>query len=833
MKEKVTFIGHIQQDSKRIQLLKDHLINSKLLAESYAKDLGLPHVAGLSAMVHDLGKYRLEFQRYINDPDGKRGSVDHSTFGALFIKQKIEEFLKKYQGNPTYLLWFGEIIENAILSHHNTLGLKDYVDLDLHSPFIKRMERYNSDNKIMQELSEATDNFYLEVIDEHDFNDYFVKAFNEFKNVIKKSREEHILDNLYFISTYIYSCLLDADRTDTATFCLNQSAKQYNYSEIFKNYYCKLRKSLLAMNKNSSSKFNLLRQEMSNECDDFANNPDGVYRLSIPTGGGKTLSGMRYALKHAVLTKKKHIFCILPYITIIEQNANVYRKFLNGNELDGRNILEFHSNVTNEIVKDEDESSNILSLAEANFDSPITVTTTVQFLNCIYGSGTSNRRRFHNLCNSILIFDEVQKLPSKCLAMFNKVVNFFSEIGKSTIVLCTATQPALSSMKNSTSLNLSDNAEIIKDLSARSAEFKRVKLVDLTRENNSVREKQFSAKELSNVILKQYNKTPTILVVLNTIKATMDVFNEIKNTNVGQDNLKIYCLTTRMCPKHREKIISEIQSRLLKKLPTICVATPLVEAGIDFSFETVFRSVCGLDSIVQAAGRCNRNHERKFGQVFIVKLNKAEENLEGSLDEIKIGQDIVLRMFNSPDFEADQMLNPNVIEQYFNTYDSIIDEKHLTNYPIKINSKKIELAEYIDGKRFEYCKYNPKTYLRIFSGNETIAKYFKVIDDSYVSVLTPYGHGKDLISLLNGHEYDYTQLSEIFRQAQSYMINIYKNNVPDLIGAGIIYKVNRDNDEFEIFAIKDGYYHFSDEMHVDDDSGLQISEITKNESIIF
>ena len=162
---------------------------------------------------------------------------------------------------------------------------------------------------------------------------------------------------------------------------------------------------------NSEKEINQLRSAMSDECDDFAEKRDGIYQLSIPTGGGKTLAGMRYGLKRSILSHKKHIFGVLPFITIIEQNARVYRETFNGDPLDNQNILEFHSNVAQELRSNK-EKDDLLDLAEDSWNSPITVTTMVQFLNCIFASGTTNRRRFHNLCNSVIILDEVLKLES-------------------------------------------------------------------------------------------------------------------------------------------------------------------------------------------------------------------------------------------------------------------------------------------------------------------------------------------------------------------------------------------------------------------------------------
>lgn len=810
------FISHTVEGSTDVQLLREHLINAKNLAEDYGTDIDIPKVTGLAALLHDLGKYRVAFQEYIQNGVGHHGSVDHSSFGAYFIHQFINEHSQaESEKDRLYLTWFGETIENAIMSHHNSLGLKDFVDAHVNSPFLKRLNKVEEDPELKDELQRVIQRFFQEVMGEKEISDYFDQAYKEFSLLIDKcfsQDKKTLLSNLFFIETYVYSCVLDADRTDTATFSLGQPVKRYDYSTVFEDYYQKLNRQLAGMN--SEKEINQLRSAMSDECDYFAEKRDGIYQLSIPTGGGKTLAGMRYGLKRSILSHKKHIFGVLPFITIIEQNARVYRKTFNGDPLDNQNILEFHSNVAQELRSNK-EKDDLLDLAEDSWNSPITVTTMVQFLNCIFASGTTNRRRFHNLCNSVIILDEVQKVPVKCLSLFNKAINFLKEVGHCSILLCTATQPALGNLK----VSLKIDGEIIQDLSQRQEDFKRVRFTDLTRQG--IQEHPISSQELAELITYKFNDSQRILVILNTIGAVNQL---AENLDSGQLNCKVYALTTRMCAAHRQKLIKEIKDRLAQKLPTICVSTPLIEAGVDISFETVYRSVCGLDSIVQAAGRCNRNGERDHGDVYLVLLNKDSEKLD-KLREIKWGQKIVLNMLAQKDFDPDSLLQTKVINNYFDHFYQEIDQSELSGYPTSDEGRDIHLADYIEGKQAsrDYLQQNSGSELKAFSGSETIAKHFEVIDQETVSVLVPYGKGSDFIALLNSQNYQ-DSLSEIFKEAQPYLVNVFKNMLRGLIEKEVVYPIEFPFSDREVYAVRDSYYQ--------EESGLNY-QIKNSESMIF
>ena len=794
MGEKMTYIAHTRENSDEIQTLKDHLLNSNKYAEKYGEILAIPHVTGLVGLIHDLGKYRQEFQKYIKDPTtAKRGSIDHASFGAIFIKNKVSQITNNDE-DISYKI-FGEIVSNAICSHHNSLGLKDYLNARLISPYCERLDKFNDDPVKMQELQQAVMHFYREVMSEEEFNQYLKLALQEFKQLfVRLQSRDDLLDALYCAGQFVYSCLLDADRTDTALFSFNQTAVEYHYEEIFESYYNKLLKNIKQFDQ--SSAINRARSEMSDECDAFAEQTDGIYRLSIPTGGGKTLASLRYGLKHAVKTKKKHIIYVLPYITIIEQNAQVIRKMLNGNAKNTTNILEFHSNVSNDLKDDDLEAEKTIRLAEDNWDSPIVITTMVQFLNSVYARSTINRRRFHNLCDSVIIFDEVQKLPLKTISMFNKLLNFLSMTGKSDIVLCTATQPAFDSLTSGTSLQISKQSEMISNLPERIQQFKRVKIIDRTRKNGA--DYQLSAGEAAKMIIEAAKEQGSVLAIFNTISATIEVFEKVKDQI--QDH--VYILTTRMCPDHRKRIIHEIKDQLKNGRSVICISTALIEAGVDISFSCIFRSLCGLDSIVQSAGRCNRNAERKFGTVNLILMDQDTEKLN-RLPEIKSGKEIVQGML-SDGYSADSFLEDATIKHYFQILYRNADKE----YAVSDQGYQLSLADCIDGVQLMQ-KYQtefhtaPKTIE--FSSSETIARNFEVIDEDTVSLIAPYGSGKEIIADLNSED-GFNQLKQLMKLAQPYLIGLYRNKVKELIDKGAIIAFGDEYHQTQIFAIRDDYY---------------------------
>lgn len=806
-------IAHIRVEDDRIQSVEEHLLEVKRLAETFGKKLGVKHMAGLAGMLHDLGKYSNEFSSYIlsavYNPDHapRRGSVDHSTAGGKllydFFHNKEDNIMKKL---------LAEIVGNVIISHHSYLH--DFLSPDITSPFLKRVGE-----KELPEFAETKEMFFEHVMTKEDFYSYVSKATDELNNFLKKVNPDELKFQVMFLSKYIFSCLIDADRTNTRQFVENeqptsQKTKDKEVQELFSDYYFKLAKKLdeFKQDKHSQSKINSLRSKMSDQCEKFSKKPSDIYTLSIPTGGGKTLASLRYALKHAQLYNKKRIIYIVPYTTIIEQNAEDVRKIIQ----DDMNLLEHHSNVIIDKPNDEDiyisDVNRRLLLAEDNWDAPIIFTTMVQFLNVFYAHGSRNIRRLHNLSDSIIIFDEVQKVPTHCVSLFNRSLNFLRKYANSSMILCTATQPALDYVEHQ--LDIKHQAEIIEDLPEIIDAFKRVEVIDKATTVN------FTNAKLTQFIFKQLEAKDSVLVILNTKSVVRDLFKQLEEQN--DEEVMLFHLSTSMCAAHRNNILEEVRNYLKHNKKVICISTQLIEAGVDISFDCVIRSLAGLDSIAQAAGRCNRNGEVNIREVYVI--DHEEENLK-HLKEIKVGKEITKKLLidlkHNAEAHGGYILSPKAMGRYFQQFYATFEND--LNYPVQNLSK--NMADLLGGTKKSNSYYNAYQYkwnvnlpLVLTNSYQTAAKHFQVIDNPATSVLVPYESGKDYIALFNSHE-EIEDLSEVIKRSQRYTVNVYEHELNELEANGQLEALM----DGMILTVKEGAYNDKYGIEVAGDSSLSLS----------
>ncbi|MDQ0163791.1 CRISPR-associated endonuclease/helicase Cas3 [Bacillus alveayuensis] len=804
------FIAHIRESDNRIQTVKDHLLEVKDLAESYGEKIGVKHIAGLAGMLHDLGKYTYEFREYIleavNNPEAppKKGSVDHSTAGGKLLYELFHtgENIDRYKGIVA------EVIGNSIISHHSYL--QDFLNPDLESNYLKRVR-----DKELPEFDRIKQYFFKYVMNERDFHNYVDKAADELKQFLAKESSGNYEKQLMFLTKFVFSALIDADRTNTRLFEENKTNDHINnHEELFDIYYERLMRKInsYSKQKDACTPINLLRKEMSDQCDKFAERASGIYTLSIPTGGGKTLASLRYALKHAKLYSKKHIIFVVPYTTIIEQNAEEVRKILK----DDANILEHHSNVIEDIDDDENQDGLIsvqqkLKLAKDNWDSPIIFTTIVQFLNVFYANGSRNIRRLHNLSHSVIIFDEVQKVPISCVSLFNQALNFLKTYGCSSIVLCTATQPALDFVEHK--LEINTDAEMVKNLDYVINAFKQVEIID------KATNETFNNEKLSNFIEAKISEVQSVLVILNTKSVVKDLYTQLKMKKL---NLPIYHLSTSMCAAHRNKILGEIKDHLKEGNKVICVSTQLIEAGVDVSFDCVIRSLAGLDSIAQAAGRCNRHGEKDIQNVYVI--DHEEEKLD-RLKEIKVGKQVSKRIFI--DISRDQtnhggnILSMQAMERYFKEYYTEL-ESNLNYFIPKLKKEMIELL--MSNKKNStyyqayYQKNNKLPPLFLVNSYKTAAEHFRVIDDITTSVIVPYGGGKEIIAELNSNK-TINEFTQLLRKVQQYTINIYDYEREQLVkNDGLVSCLDG-----KILVLKEGAYDKEFGLNLENDSQLDVS----------
>jgi CRISPR-associated endonuclease/helicase Cas3 len=791
------FIAHIRKNDGVRQSVKEHIENVSQLCADFCKKISLKNTGKLIGLLHDMGKETEAFKVYIiycslNPEDkSRRGSVDHATSGAKFIYDTF------FSSKDPYEKCAAQIIAMVVCSHHG--GLIDCINLNLNDKFTSRMKP----DKLKFNYDEALNNFFEECASREEIEKLFKQSVQEIKEIIIKIRTTY--DNRQFglfsagvLEKFLFSCLIDADRYDTYRFMTEKESpetlKNIDIDKFWEELLVNFNKELDLLPK--ETKVDMLRSEISLSCKEFAVNKPGIYQLLVPTGGGKTLSSLRYALEHAKHYKKDRIFYIIPFTTIIDQNSKDIKAFLGREDI----VLEHHSNL---VIDNDDEDYKLLT---ERWDSPIILTTMVQFLNTLFKGGTQSIRRMHNFTNSIIIFDEIQAIPIKCINMFNFAVNFLSKICNATIILCSATQPLLSGTERP--ILLEENAQIIKGANDKFKDFKRTRVIP------KIRAGGYSCQDLKdfvNEIIEEKqdkNETNSVLVILNTKKATKELFRAIdaENSLLPEENQAlVFHLSTNMCPAHRMKILESIKE-VLGKRKIICISTQLIEAGVNISFKCVVRSLAGLDSIAQAAGRCNRHAENDCGNVFIVNMDQDSENISKLL-EIKAGQQTTNRILTeydrNPEAFDNDLISPQAIKKYFQYYFDKL--KSQMNYTLpKPNSDKT-MFDLLSENREVVVSYVEKNLVKpdlvLHSSFKTAGDYFEAIDQNTRGVIVPYGKGEELIIKINGR-CNLTDLKRYLKEAQQYSVNLYDLEFKKLEALGAIVSLNNGG----VLALRKGFY---------------------------
>ncbi|HKM41744.1 MAG TPA: CRISPR-associated helicase Cas3' [Methanocorpusculum sp.] len=788
------YLAHINHETHRKQTLTEHSKTVSALCKKYGGGIDCPNLAELCGLLHDMGKAKQEFQKYlgIDDPEIRKlyhGKINHSTAGAKYIFEKYDK------STDTFERYTAQIIALAICSHHS--GLTDCIDLDGQDIFSRRI---NPEKEIYFE--ESTREFETACTSRNELETLFRKSVDEVRafNEKNQSRNDIKGDEITFtrgmLTRYLLSCVIDSDRFDS--FCFEDGLVTKDVPDISRETWKKLENNLDEYLDNKPRIYDIdeLRKEISSSCKAFGKKTGGIYRLNVPTGGGKTLSSLRYSLAHAAEWNKERIFYVIPFTTIIDQNAAVIREALREDDL----ILEHHSNLVYEdpIDKTEmgntdfDEGKNYRLLTE-RWDSPIILTTTVQMLNTLFLDKTSSVRRMHNLANSIIIFDEVQAIPVKCLCMFNAALNFLSEICGTTIILCTATQPKLDMVKPP--LRISNPADMV---TVDFEKFRRTNVCDARLPNG------YSAPDLAEFVLENLKDNDKILVILNTKTAVKNLYTQLSTKKISdftsRNDFSLYYLSTNLCPAHRQKRLEIIRAELEKENQRmICVSTQLIEAGVDVSFDCVIRSAAGIDSIAQAAGRCNRHGKVQCRDVFIV--NSSDEKLSGlkDIDSAKKSAEYVLSNYkkNPAEFTND-ILSQKMINLYYQRYfnarenemgyritTDMITKKKMNIPPgdslfslLSINEK--SLQAYNTNQKI-LVRHSPYYLCQAFS---TAGKLFEVIDQNTTTVIVPYGEGMGIIRDL-GTQSSNAEKLRLLKKAQHYSVNIY-GDLEQLLNMGNI-----------------------------------------------
>lgn len=682
-----------------------------------------------------------------------------------------------------------QLISLCIYGHH--AGLPDCLNDSGQSPYLDGMREQPDDY-----YKEAVSNFYTEVATADELDKLFSEACEELKDfgLDKYSFEWGLLARL------LLSILVDADRWDSA--CFEYDADPFETPQDAQPDWEKLLTELDTYLEKLPKEGELAktRRDISEWCRAAGEFGPGVYTLPVPTGGGKTYASLRFALAQAKENQQQRIFYVIPMNTILDQNSKDIRDALAGYS----SILEHHSNVIHE---DETDENNYRRLTE-RWDSNIILTSLVQYLDALFQSGNSKARRMHRLANSVLIFDEVQALPKKCRELFNKSIQFLVKYCNCTVLLCTATQPNLS-LKSK---------ELVPDVGALYQKLKRVTYIPQL----EVRTYQDAANDITAFL----QEGKSVLHIVNTKDAAWNIFQEVfeqlkqmdyklaeieqglsdealeKRAGMCAGN-EVLCvhLSTIMCPAHRKEIIRWMKAWLEKKKQVCCISTALIEAGINISFPIVIRSLASIPSIIQAAGRCNRNCEADLGYVYL--WNLAAEKLS-RLSDIQKGKDISMNLISHIE-NADELGRPEMIEKYFAKEEEYTRDVERYLYR-EWNSDLVTMLS-----TNSVCQNAAKDRLdsplehlsnRFRQSFRTAGSAFQVIDQKTKSVIVPYGKGKNLIENLANH---HTLQEEIkyLKEAQQYSVNLFDQVYERLALEGALDSLG----ETGVVVLKKQYYN--------------------------
>ena len=727
-------IAHKTEDGRE-QYLFEHAQNVAELCSHFAETFRNADWAFFAGMLHDLGKADNTWQKYIRGE--KATSVKHSEAGAQYA------FSKMNSKDPA-----AKIIPYLIAGHH--AGLPDWNE--------------GSGNSLKSILAD-TDISYLEkLLTNPDLAKLREAEFPKSAPFGKNTPLPDLLEHLHLWIRMLYSCLVDADFLDTEQFMTpDKNGFRGNYSDL-KELKKRLDDYMLKKSANAeSTKINKIRSGILKSCREKANLPSGFYSLNVPTGGGKTLSSMAFALEHAIKHDKKRIVMAIPYTSIIEQTAKVYKygtdnddkirecqksgQYLFGEE----NVLEHHCNfdfeTDNELLPIEKRKiAEKQKLATENWDAPIIVTTNVQLFESLFNAHSSSCRKLHNLVDSVIILDEVQMLPPEYLKSILSVLKGLVKCFGVTVVLCTATQPALEGTIGSDTASFEGIPEnmitpIIENPIELAEQLKRVEI-----NTDYSKEKMTDWQHVADKLL----EFEQVLCIVQTRKDCRELHSLMPEGTIH--------LSALMCAEERSDVITEIKDRLRNSKPCRVISTQLVECGVDIDFPVVFRALAGLDSVAQSAGRCNREGKMKCGTVYL--FNPPTDVPSGLLRKGATVTKELLEMYN-----YELPLTPKNYKEYFSKYYKTLNNFDTCEFDRLIQKEKGQ------------CKFQ----FRTFSDN------YHLIDNAYQGTVYVryYSNrtGKDNINLLvalQSTEIDKT----LFRKLTRYSVNLPKKDITELLKEG-------------------------------------------------
>jgi len=703
------------------QTLQSHSVNVGEMAVEFAHVFGAQEIACQTGQLHDLGKYSEAFNHRLHGGP----SVDHATAGA---KIAVEHW-----GGV-----IGKLMAFCIAGHHaglangngegdNRRTLKQRLALQFGADIPALDNLWQQEIKLPQTLSAPP----------------------------LKADAHHPFFSYAFFTRMLYSCLVDADYLDTEAFYSNLENKaierggypdlnalQHNFNQFinkFRRRVAQASKQTEAEKRNAA--LNRLRSEILDYAVEQATQAQGLFTLTVPTGGGKTFTSMAFALEHAKHHGMRRVIYVIPFTSIIEQNASEFRKAFG--ELGEQAVLEHHSTfddgkLQNEATKDK------LRLASENWDAPIVVTTAVQFFESLFADRSSSCRKLHNIAGSVIILDEAQMLPLNLLLPIMQAIKELAQNYRCSVVMCTATQPAVQA-ENGFYRGFENVLEIAPKPTA---------LFDKLRRTTV----QHIGTQTDADLLAKLAEHPQMLVIVNNRRHARSLYDQAKHLD------GTFHLTTLMCAKHRSQKLDEIRGRLKNGEPCRVIATSLIEAGVDVDFPLVMRAEAGLDSVAQAAGRCNREGKRSSENSFVWIF--APEEQWKAPPELAT-QAAVMRL--TADEFSDDLLSTQAVAAYFAEL-----------YQLKgseLDNKKILKMHNDTGQSLDFPF-------------QTIADKFRMIESHMQPLIIPFDvDTENLISSL--HHADH--IGGLLRKLQPYIVQIPEKALAALYKAGRIEPINEKN----------------------------------------
>jgi len=681
--------------------------------------------------MHDLGKYSEEFQQRLA---GKGARVDHSTAGAQTAWERYHYPLNK-------------IVAFCVAGHH--AGLANGVNGERISALADRLAA----------SPPSLDPIWRTEI-----------ALPELQppTTIKPRDKSYAGFSAAFLIRMVFSALVDADYLDTEAWFSEADGRSsprgswLGLDQLLK----RLDSHLIELSARATpSDVNRMRQQVLVRARTAATQRPGLFTLTVPTGGGKTLSSLAFALEHAVRYGQQRVIYVIPFTSIVEQTAEVFRHALREGPSDPADFVLEHHSAFDEDRIGEREARDKLHLAMENWDAPIVVTTAVQFFESLFANRPSSCRKLHNITNSVVILDEAQTLPLNLLVPCVSALDELARNWRSSIVLCTATQPALQA-RHGFNDGLVDVREIAPDPKSLHRDLKRTRI--------------HHAGTLDDAQLREWLlRSHQTLCIVNTRRHARELFDAL-GTTPGS-----FHLTTAMCARHRSDALKDIRERLAGGRDVRLVATSLIEAGVDVDFETVFRAEAGLESIIQAAGRCNREGRSKMGDVYVFEPTPAPGRAPSpELEQFASAARSVLRRHDDPQSLA------AVIDYFREVY-------WLKGPELDAHRILVRLNERWESLDFPF---------------ETIASQFRLISSDMVPVIVPYPvrSSRDSIVARLLEELRWVERpGRIARQLQPYIVPVPHRVRERLLAAGAVSVIRPDDfaEQFVVLTNPDLYRH--------------------------